>query len=249
MPNNNKETKNLSILITMSLQNDFIDNPPDLPEAKEEINAKYDHFVHISYDECQRLWSNGKLEKFIRDAMELGMEYKLAKTNKKSISQHYHFVHIRDWHDDVDPDPVQTQELKKFGKHCIKGTSGARFISPLHEKIQENREFNLIVNSDSLNSFVDTNLDLHLESILSTTGCNSKEQVQIGIIGVATNIKVMFLAYDLAVRFGYPNVYVCEDLCAGFSKEDHEQGLQYIEKVLEVQILPLKKFQEQLKLI
>ncbi|MFX0064368.1 MAG: cysteine hydrolase family protein [Candidatus Hermodarchaeota archaeon] len=242
MPTNGKE-KFLIILITMCLQNDFIENIPKL--SKVELEKKYNHQVHVSYEECNKFWNEDKLAKFVKRAMEVG---KQSRTSGDSTKTHqYYFIHLRDWHDDTDQG--QFTELKKFGSHAIKGSYGAKFVQPLHKYITENRDFNLIVNSQSLNSFVDTDLEFHLKSILRKTGY-SKDQVKIGIIGVITNIKILYLVYDLAVTYGYPHVYVCEDLCAGFDPAGHEQGIKLIKDTFfDVHIQKLEDFQKELKLI
>ena len=231
--------KKLSILMTMCLQNDFIQKLD--PLSDENIKN-----VHIAVAETDRLWgSDGKLEKFIEKIMEIGEKNDNIPLPERS--QFYHYIHIRDWHDETDP--TQLEELNQWKPHCIKGTTGAQFISPLQEYINRYRKFNIIVNSNSLNSFVNTDLESHLEALKVMTGC-SKNQTVIGIIGVMTNVKILFLAYDLTVRYEFPkqNVILCEDLCAGRTSDGHEMGRQFISEILGLKFLNLAEFEEALNL-
>ena len=240
MSEHEKTLPHLSIIITMCLQNDFIRKLDDIPNSEWKI---FPQGVHISEDETTRLWSNN-LDGFIDEIMQIGKKFESDESNN---AQYFHFIHIRDWHDDTDPSISVQKELATYGLHCIKGTEGARFIQPLENYIRLYRTLNLVVNSNSLNSFVETDLDLHLNSIAEIKGC-SKGQITIGIIGVATNIKILFLIYDLVVRFGYTNVYLCDDLCAAFDAGSHVQGLAFIENILGIEHLNLEDFREKLNI-
>ncbi len=249
MSENETETPKLSIIITMCLQNDFIRKLDGIP--KKEWNIFPDG-VHINEPETKRLWNNN-LDGFIEDIMKVGKKYESLTSKdsakfKSSVAQYYHFIHIRDWHDDTDPDPAVQKELETYGLHCIKGTEGAKFINPLDEYVRKYRKFNIVVNSDRLNSFFKTGLENHLKSITDICGC-SKNQIDIGIIGVATNIKILFLVYDLTVFHGYADhVYVCEDLSAAFTGDGHKQGIEYIKQVLDVECLTQEAFKEKMNL-
>ncbi|MBD3350072.1 MAG: isochorismatase family protein [Candidatus Lokiarchaeota archaeon] len=237
---NNDEDK-LYIIITMCLQNDFCEKIPQI--TIEEINSKFGHKVHLNYEETQRLWGlNNEMDKFINDMMRTAA---IANSNDDDFKE-YHFIHIRDWHDNSDRE--QLSELKVFGDHCIKGTHGAKFISPMDDLIKENLRFNLIVNSNSLNSFVHTNLDKNLKSIIESCGCDMKN-VYIGIIGVVTNIKILFLAYDLSVTYQFPNVFLCTDLTAGFNKDGHDKGLELINNVALAQTQNLNDFRQKFEIL
>ncbi len=201
-----------------------------------KILEKYKHRVHINHEETKRLWDGGFYQ-FILDLMEKG--YK-ANNNEKS-NEEYQFIHQRDWHDSTDLD--QKPELDLFGIHCLKGTYGAKFVSPLEESIKKYQDFNLIINSNSLSSFTDTNLSSVLDTLIENAG-NSKENVKIGIFGLITNVKIQLLTFELMVIHKFKNVYVCKDFCAGFNKQGHFLGNYYISNILGAAVVDQKQFRK-----
>jgi len=190
-----------------------------------DLIEKYKHRVHINYEETKRLWDDNKLNLFLTDLMK-----------KK-----YYFIHLRDWHDPTDKD--QRGELDFFGNHCLKGTYGAYFVSPIKNGIKNNMEHNLIVNSNSLSSFSETKLESVLNLILNNEK-SSKTKVVTGVFGVITNVKVLLLTFELMVIHGYRNVFICQDACAGFNKESHDQGIGYISGVFGAKILNQEQFRQ-----
>ena len=184
---------------------------------------KYKHRVHINYNESKRLLDDNNLYPFLTELM------------KKDC----YFIHLRDWHDPTDLD--QRVELNFFGNHCLKGTYGAHFIAPVKEGIKENLEHHLIVNSNNLSSFSDTKLESVLNLILKNEK-SSKARVEIGIFGVITNVKVLLLTFELMVIHGYRNLFICEDACAGFNLESHNQGIDYISSIFGANVLDQKEF-------
>lgn len=218
----------------MSLQNDFCEKVEKL--SKEEIDNIYNHKIHLDYEETKRFWGpNNEFENFISDFMKTSA----IANSKEDDNKEYHLIHIRDWHDNSDKN--QLPELLHFGNHCIKGTHGSRFISPMDELIEQNLAFNLVVNSNSLNSFVDTNLEKNLCSMIESCGVD-KSNVYIGIIGFVTNVKILFLAYDLSITYNYPNVFLCEDLTAAFNKLSHERGLDLISTANLAKVQKIQEF-------
>lgn len=293
MSKNIENTGNLYIIITNSMQNDFIERkylaeikndisdswkvsyevcreqwiryfkdktiPPDEkdidnfidmiknfddPRANElkysyhQFIKKYKHRVHINIDQSNRLWENNRLEKFIDDLMK-----KASETNNADNKDRYYFIHLRDWHDPIDPG--QVEEMTNFGYHCIKGSHGAKFIESL-AKYVENPPYNAytqIINSNSLSSFTDTKLDFILESIINNHN-SSTENAIIGVFGVVTDVKLKLLTFELKVIHNFKKVYLCEDLSASFSQTGHKSGLNYMEFVLGVNVLKEDKFRE-----
>jgi len=229
------KNRKLNIIITMSLQNDFAE-PIENNMSKIDIDKKYGHKIHIDANETNRIWKNG-LKEFAID-----MIAKADVVNKQNADTSYHFLHLRDYHDNTDL--TQRAELDYFGNHCIRGTHGVKFVEPLDELITKNLSFNLAVNSNSINSFVGTNLAEDLEAIRESCGCD-KIDTQIGIIGLITNVKVMFLAYDLSITYGYPNVFLCKDLCAGFDKMGHDRGIELISAVNLARVQNIDEFRKQ----
>ncbi|MFW9988163.1 MAG: isochorismatase family protein [Candidatus Odinarchaeota archaeon] len=201
------------------------------------ILEHYRHRVHVDYDESQRLWEGGKLSKFIQDLMHKASESNLNETS----GVEYQCIHLRDWHDQTDES--QKDEMDLFGPHCIKGTYGAKFIAPLNELIQTHHDFNVIINSNSLSSFDETDLQSVLETVIQNAGSSHKE-VKIGVFGVITNVKVFLLAFELMTIHKFKNVYVCGDFCAGFNKQGHETGINSMCNILAANIVDQTKFRE-----
>jgi nicotinamidase-related amidase len=228
------KNKKLNIIITMSLQNDFAEPIENM--SKSEIDKKYGHKIHIDYNETNRIWNNG-LKTFVNDMITTG-----ANMNKPNSNVIYQFLHLRDYHDNTDLS--QRAELDYFGNHCIRGTHGVKFVEPMDDLITKNLAFNLAVNSNSINSFIGTNLAQDLNAIRESCGCD-KNDIQIGIIGLITNVKVLFLAYDLSITYGYPNVFLCKDLCAGFEKSGHDRGIELISAVNLARVQTIEEFRKQ----
>lgn len=219
----------------------------DLEKSEEsylEYIDKYRHRVHIDSIQSKRLWKDGDLEHFIKDLLETS--YKANKS--ETANEVYYLVHLRDWHDPTELEAIQKVELKHFGDHCIKGTHGAKFIKPLDNYIQtkDYDVFNTIINSNSLSSFTETDLDIVLEQIMATED-SSRNEVKIGIFGVVTNIKILLLTFELTVVYKYENVYVCGELSAGFNQKGHDMGIDYIEDVLNVKVCNQEKFRDEFK--
>jgi len=200
---------------------------------------KYNHRVHIDHGQSNKLWKDGDLEQFITDLLE--KSYKVNTTEE--TNEVYQLIHLRDWHDPTDT--IQKDELKHFGNHCIKGTHGAKFIIPLDNYIKDKRYdfFNTIINSASLSSFTDTNFKAVLDQIMATED-SSRTEVKIGIFGVITNLRILLLTFELTVVEKFKNVYVCEDLCAGFNQKGHEDGINWMKDNLNIKILDQTKFRE-----
>ncbi len=213
----------------------------DVPISYHRILEKYKHRVHLDYNESQRLWGDGRLAQFLRDLMTKASE---AQRNENSDVE-YQCIHLRDWHDQTDP--TQRGELDHFGIHCVKGTYGSKFATPLNELINAHREFNLVLNSNSISSFDETGLQTILDTLIKNSG-NSKRSVNIGIFGVITNVKVQLLTFELMVIHKYKNVYVCKDFCAGFNNQGHEEGLSSISNVYGAQVVDHAKFREVFKI-
>ncbi|MBY9007707.1 MAG: isochorismatase family protein [Candidatus Lokiarchaeota archaeon] len=197
----------------------------DIILSYHKILEKYKHRVHIDYDESKRLWQGGNLKKFLKDLMVKGSK----ALNDDNSPEEYQCIHLRDWHDQTDI--LQKGELDNFGLHCMKGTYGAKFISPLDELIKKHHEFNIIINSNSLSSFAETELESVLNTIINNSG-SSKNEVNIGIFGVITNVKIFLLAFELMVIHNFRNVSVCGDFCAGFTNQGHFEGINSMANIL-----------------
>ena len=196
-----------SILITQCLQNDFV----------QPLN-KYDplpNSLHIGYKEALRLVGESIHEGPVNTLMEWAYN---SNPDKLSI------IHIRDWHDLNDP--KQKEHLLQFGNHCIKDTKGADFI--FSEKINADRKGE-IVNASGLNDFIDTNL---AEILKPYEG----KPVKIGIVGVWTEAKIGFLAYELSTRYPTFEIVVCSALTASSSTSMHFIALDQLKNILGIRV-------------
>lgn len=199
-----------SVLITQCLQQDFvkpIQSGEPLPNA-----------LHIGHFEAKRLVgeepSSGPVQRF------------MAWANAASALE---IIHIRDWHD---PEAIdQAAHLQHFGSHCLQHSPGAEFI--FERPVSRDA---LVINSTTLNDFEGTNLKAHLDALASDSATNSKS-VRVGIIGVWTEAKILFLAYELSTR--YPNwcIAVCSALTASSSRSRHFLALQQLQRVVGVRVI------------
>ncbi len=196
-----------SILLTQCLQNDFV----------QPIN-KFDplpNSLHIGYKEALRLVGESIHEGPVNTLMEWAYnvpEEKLA------------IFHIRDWHNLEDP--KQKEHLLQFGNHCIQNTRGADFI--FSDKINPNRKKE-IINASGLNDFVDTNL---VDLLKPYEG----KKIKVGLVGVWTEAKIGFLAYELSSRYPEFELAVCSALTASSSTSMHFIALDQLKNILGVKI-------------
>lgn len=196
-----------AILFTQCLQNDFI--------SKDALGS---NAIHIGEVESERLRTN--LSNFLNT-------FKIPEEG-------VHFVHIRDWHDDTATEARERGELAMFKPHCIKNTEGAKLYGKLEEFVKRYLSLNTVVNSNTLNDVNETTLSNVITSLVRD---ENRDNINVGIVGVWTNAKVIFLAYELITRFNFTNVAVCPALCAADSKESHEIGLKILHNVLGVRMV------------
>ena len=129
-------------------------------------------------------------------------------------------IYSNDAHYPQDPEVVE-----KWGKHAIKGTKGAEVISELKPS-----EKDYIVEKRTYSGFYETGLDPLLRSLYKGVGVKT---VILG--GLHTHMCVRHTAADAFFR-GY-HIIVVKDGVEAFTKEDHEQGLKYLENVYNAKIL------------
>jgi protein-tyrosine phosphatase/nicotinamidase-related amidase len=197
-----------SILITQCLQNDFVK-----PLGKY---SPLPNLLHIGYLESKRLMGEKPEEGPVAKIMEWA--YGQSETELD-------IIHIRDWHDASDP--LQTSHLKQFNEHCLKDTDGAEFI--FNNELLNKRESRKIVNALTLNDFQGTNLETFLEPY-------KEKPVKIGLIGVWTEAKILFLTYELVTRYPNFQIGICSALTASSSVAQHFVALEQLEKLLGVKV-------------
>jgi protein-tyrosine phosphatase/nicotinamidase-related amidase len=196
-----------SILITQCLQNDFV----------QPLN-KFDplpNSLHIGYKEALRL---------VGESIHEGPVNTLMEWAYRSSPEKLSIVHIRDWHNP--DDPKQKEHLLQFGNHCIQNTKGADFI--FSDSIHSGNKAE-IVNATGLNDFNGTNLEKLLEPFRG-------KPVKVGIVGVWTEAKLSFLAYELSTRYPEFEIAVCSALTASSSTSMHFIALDQLKNILGLKI-------------
>ncbi len=196
-----------SLLLTQCLQNDFV-----RPLA---AGASLPNLLHIGFHEARRLLGEEPGE----SAIERVMRWAYAQPDER-----LRVLHLRDWHDAADP--AQREHLGHFGAHCLEGSAGAAFAfsaSPPPDKRVA------VIDSRGLNDFIGTELQATLEPIIANTA-------RCGLMGVWTEAKVTFLAYELRTRYPQMQLGVCAALTAGSSRAQHFAALEQLERLLGVTV-------------
>jgi len=200
------------LLFSECLQNDFV--------APLNAGALLPNDLHIGRAESRRLlgdpegaWAEeGPLARFLH-AFRTG------------AGRDHASVHIRDWHD---PEDAATRtHLEHFGSHCVRGTKGAEFVAPLAPVVAAG---GLVVDSAVVSDFGGTTLERTVRPLLSGP-------VRAGIIGVWTDFKVQYLAYELQTRLELHDVAVCGALTASRSRLAHRQALEHMAANLGVTVI------------
>lgn len=206
-----------AILITQCLQNDFvcpIGSHDPLPNR-----------LHIGARESQRLMGLDPAEGPVARMMEWAQQQSAGDLL---------LVHIRDWHSAGDHD--QASHLQQFGDHCLAGSRGADFAFAVpaqaarrQHDVQTNDVQSHNVQSLTLNDFHST----PLADLLAPFAGGA---VPVGIMGVWTEAKVLFLCYELATRYPKFQLAVCSALTASSSRAQHFAALDQLQRILGVRI-------------
>ncbi|MEQ9364754.1 MAG: isochorismatase family protein, partial [Leptospirales bacterium] len=197
-----------ALLITQCLQNDFV-QPLDRFDALPNQ-------LHVGYTEALRLIGAGAESGPVDSVIQWA--YATVPAERLGI------IHIRDWHDPTDPG--QALHLEQFGPHCLKDSPGADFV---FRQAMEKHRRHYVVNASGLNDFVKTNLAEILEPFRG-------RRIRAGIMGVWTEAKVTFLAYELVTRYPEFQVAVCSALTASSSRSAHFTALEQLQGVLGVTV-------------
>lgn len=201
-----------ALLITQCLQNDFvkpIQRHESLPNA-----------LHIGPEEARRLMGEIPSEGPVARIMEWA--YGLPDETLK-------LIHLRDWHDSLDL--KQMDHLTHFGLHCEADTPGAAFAFPVPEN---HGKAVGIVNTPTLNDFFETPLAEMLEPLAASASTDQK--LRVGLMGVWTEAKITYLAYELSSRYPQFELGVCSALTAGASRAQHFVALENMQKLLGVKV-------------
>jgi len=113
------------------------------------------------------------------------------------------------------------KEFEMFPKHCVKGSDGGKI---LEELIIENAP---VVKKSRYSGFYGTNL----EELLYSYG----DDIEVHVVGVCTNICVMYTVEELRNRD--IKTYVYKDGVASFDEKAHEFALSQMKSVLGAEII------------
>lgn len=157
------------------------------------------------------------LDDFIREggALETGPAGRsIVPFVKEKINEYresaYPIIYICDKHE------IDDKEFDMFPPHCIRETEGSEIIDDL-----EVLDSDKIICKRRYSAFFGTELDLYLRE---------KEIREISIVGVCTNICVLYTSAD-ARNFAY-KVNVYKDGVASFDQQAHDFALKEIEASL-----------------
>jgi protein-tyrosine phosphatase/nicotinamidase-related amidase len=197
-----------AILITDCLQWDFVG---PLGRFEPLPNA-----LHIGHQESWRLMGEDHKQGPVARVIEWAHQQSDAALR---------VVHVRDWHDRSDP--RQQLHLQQFGEHCVQSSRGARFVFDLNG-VNPGKQVR-IVDATTLSNFIDANLEAAL-------ALDPQRPVRIGLMGVWTEAKITFLAYDLRTRYPMAQLAVCSALTASSSRHNHFLALDQMERLLGVRV-------------
>jgi nicotinamidase-related amidase len=200
-----------SILITQCLQNDFV-----------RLLDKYDplpNYLHIGYDEANRL---------LGERAEEGPVAQIIRWAYEQSEAALKIIHIRDWHSAEDKD--QQSHLEQFGRHCLANSEGADFVFTRQLPAAASRRSDIVVNASGLNDFYKTDLADHLTEAEKSAG------LRIGLIGVWTEAKITYLAYELVTRYPKIELVTCSALTASSSRSQHFIALDHLKRILGVKV-------------
>ena len=197
-----------TILITECLQNDFV-RPIGRYDALPNL-------LHVGYEEARRLKGEEPAE---------GPVARMMRWAQRAAGDGLLLLHIRDWHD---PDAAgQQAHLARFGSHCLAGSEGAAFAWPASPEASDGAQ---IVDAPTLNDFQGT----ELEQILAPFAAGA---ARVGLMGVWTEAKITFLAYELRTRYPGFVLGVCSALTASSSRARHFIALDQLERILGVRVI------------
>ena len=124
--------------------------------------------------------------------------------------------------------------VHKWGKHAIKGTSGAEVIPQLQPKEQD-----FIVEKRTYSSFYETGLDPLLRSLYDGEGVKT---VILG--GLHTNICLRHTSADAFFR-GY-KIVIVKDGVEAFTEKAHKEGLTYLKDIYNAEIKTVNEIVKEL---
>lgn len=197
-----------ALLITQCLQMDFV-GPIGRHDALPNL-------LHVGYDEARRLMG----EKADEGPVARTLEWAYRQPPEALA-----LLHIRDWHDPADP--THADHIAQFGAHCLRGSPGAAFSFTVPPHAVDRAA---VVSSLTLNDFNGTVLADVLRPLAGGP-------VRVGLMGVWTEAKILFLAYELRTRYPSFDIAVCSALTASSSRGRHFLALEQLDRLLGVRVL------------
>lgn len=153
------------------------------------------------------------LDDFVYGKLKSKRATNIIPKAKKLISAARHakipVIYVCDAHLDSDP------EIKLWGPHAMKGSSGARVVDEL-----EPRKGDYVLQKRVYSSFHETGLDLLLRDLRVDS---------VIIVGLFTDICVRHSAADAFYR-GY-RVTIVSDCVESFEDGQNEPGLEYLKRI------------------
>lgn len=198
-----------AILISDCLQHDFVG-------AVGRFDA-LPNALHVGHDEALRLLGPDPAE---------GPVARVLAWAHAQPDETLKVIHVRDWHDAGDA--RQRSHLEQFGAHCLRGTPGAGFVFRTDD-VAPGKQVE-IVDATTLSNFIGAGLQALLDPYAG-------EPARIGLMGVWTEAKITFLAYEIRIRYPQFRLAVCSALTASSSRQNHFVALDQLEKIVGVQVL------------
>lgn len=160
--------------------------------------------------------------------------------------QHVFVIHLKLCNSSED-----SEYCKRFGKHALANSNGAKLVLNLEEHILEKANHK-IVQTINFNAFVKSNLESTIQEIIQQGAALGKTDVRIGLMGLwfvthfiyiylnftpqRTESSLTYLAYDLKTRYNLQNVATCSALTAGRSRLSHFNALTQLQSMLNVSL-------------
>ena len=122
-----------------------------------------------------------------------------------------------------------TQELQKFGNHCMLDTVGRKYPQEL-EVLLEQRDCVFYCKDSFMpyEGYDDNCLQRDIHSLIQ----GRHKPNNIYVCGLCTDICVLNTALYLRCYLPHENIIVLKDLCAGTSKDLHEKALEVMQSNL-----------------
>ncbi|QTA37867.1 cysteine hydrolase [Thermosipho ferrireducens] len=127
--------------------------------------------------------------------------------------------YTQDWHLQNDP------EFNIWPQHCVENTPGAEIVDDI-KKVLENYDKAFSIKKTRYSAFYNTNFDKMLKELNIT---------EIDVVGLVTNICVLFTVEELRNRQIETNVY--KNCVASYDKELHNLSLKLMKEVLRANII------------